>query len=153
MTIRDVAEYVGQHTAICDAMTPVEGDVDVHFFKVRAINADRQEVLDLIADNPQGEFAHISFERASEGPSFIEWGAWIGDQGLALRLLGLGEAVGIWTVITPERIGVPAELRSEMAGGGYVMNAGMIPLAPEDIPVLAAMPQASVIVAEDPDGA
>ena len=43
------------------------------------------------------------------GPSYIELGAWIGDQGLALALMGLGSALGIWGIITPQTLGIEGE--------------------------------------------
>ena len=160
MSIQDVARYVSAHTKVYDADEVADtgiAHVSVHFYQVAAVGEPtRQELLDLIADNEKGEWTTIALSRAEEGPSYIEWGGWIGDQGLALRLLGLGELVGLWQVITPERMNVPLELRGDMAGAGYVCNAGF--LSVED--AMRAMPDFTVIggpetgvIVEDTDGA
>lgn len=56
--------------------------------------------------------------------SYIEIGGWIGDQGLALTLMGLGELLDIWQLITPKTIfgkaGAPKETLDDMAGSGLI---------------------------------
>lgn len=55
--------------------------------------------------------------------SYLEVGGWIGDQGLALMLMGLGTVLGLWKLLTPRTIlGAMADddLAMRMAGIGYV---------------------------------
>lgn len=61
------------------------------------------------------------------GPSYIRTGALIGDQGMALRLFALGQALGLWKVITPHMLGLEGEEARRAAGAGYVMINGYEP--------------------------
>lgn len=63
--------------------------------------------------------------RLAGGPSYIEVGGVLGDQGAAFQLFALGEALGLWKVITPRTLGFKdeGEIR-EMAGRGLVMISG-----------------------------
>ena len=70
-----------------------------------------------------GEFVSIDAARFEQGPSYIELGAWLGSQDVALRLIGLGELVGLWTAMTAARLGIPREQAVEMAGAGFIMPA------------------------------
>jgi len=78
----------------------------------------RGELVALLAEYPEPE-------RLAGGPSYIEVGAVIGDQGSAFQLFALGEVLGLWHVITPRTLGFQdaAEIR-EMAGRGLVMMSG-----------------------------
>ena len=60
-------------------------------------------------------------ERLAAGPSYIEVGATIGDQGAAFQLFALGEALNLWKVITPKTLGFNDEEARQMAGIGYIM--------------------------------
>lgn len=57
--------------------------------------------------------------------SFIQLGGWLGDQGLALRYMGLGTLLGVFELLTPLTV-LPGEpkldhgLVLKMAGQGYV---------------------------------
>lgn len=95
----------GEHTA------------DVYFFKVAAEDSpDKEEFLSLI----KVEFPHWL---DGNEHNYIEMGADIGDQGLALMTMGLGTLLGVWAIMTPENMlggMVPKELRDQMAGVGYI---------------------------------
>jgi hypothetical protein len=93
--------------------------VDVHFF---AVGVDlekaaplRDELRGLLLDWPPFE----------GGPSYLDTGAELGDQGLALTLYGLGEALCLWSVVTPERLGIMGSVGHELAGRGLVMCTGL----------------------------
>ncbi len=49
---------------------------------------------------------------------FVDIGAWIGDQSLALTLMGMGELLGMWKVAALYRLApdFSAETRSVLAG-------------------------------------
>ncbi len=102
-----------------DRPTPVHS-VNVHFFWVSAKGDPTQDELRqlLVAHYPD-------LERLSGGPSYIEMGGALGSQELALRLIGLGELVGLWQVITPERMHMTGPAADKMAGGGFVMASGL----------------------------
>ena len=72
--------------------------------------------------------AYPSLDRLRGGPSYIEVGAEVGGQGAALRLFALGEVLGLWEVITPQKVGITVEATArEMAGVGFVMISGYRP--------------------------
>ena len=66
-------------------------------------------------------------ERLAGGPSYIEVGAEIGDQGAAFQLFALGKVLKLWNVITPALMGVTGDKAREMAGSGFVMISGYRP--------------------------
>lgn len=58
-----------------------------------------------------------------EEHSYIEIGGWLGDQGLALMLMGLGAILGMWELLTPDTIlgdTISQALKQQMAGMGMV---------------------------------
>jgi len=63
-------------------------------------------------------------ERLAGGPSYIEVGAEIGDQGAAFQLFALGKVLGLWDVITPAKLGITGEQARQMAGNGFIMMTG-----------------------------
>lgn len=63
-------------------------------------------------------------ERLAQGPSYIEVGAEIGDQGAAFQLFALGEVLKLWTIITPKTLGLTGAEATEMAGRGLIMISG-----------------------------
>jgi hypothetical protein len=62
-------------------------------------------------------------KRLAKGPSYIEVGAEIGDQGAAFQLFALGKVLGLWEVITPATLGLKERAR-ELAGMGMIMISG-----------------------------
>jgi hypothetical protein len=63
-------------------------------------------------------------DRLASGPSYIEVGAEIGDQGAAFQLFALGKVLKLWDVITPTTLGFEGAEAREMAGRGLVMMSG-----------------------------
>jgi len=80
----------------------------------------KAELVELLKDYPKPE-------RLKDGPSYIEVGGEIGDQGAAFQLFALGEVLGLWTVITPKVFGAEGEKARSMAGSGMVMISGYPP--------------------------
>lgn len=78
----------------------------------------KAELLDLLKTYPQPE-------RLAAGPSYIEVGAEIGDQGAAFQLFALGKTLGFWDVITPATLGITGPQARELAGQGMVMCTGL----------------------------
>lgn len=94
---------------------------NVFFFDVcLKDNPDPARFRELIEANPSGAFCELNPFDGQEH-SYIEIGGWIGDQGLALQFLGMGELLGLWRVMHPGKI-MPADspLAQQMAGMGMV---------------------------------
>lgn len=96
---------------------------DVAFFKVCVKEgASASALRDLIMQH-KGVFSEVN---PLEGGyrDYIELGQWLGDQGIALRLMGLGSLLGIWTLITPRSIVghmIPGEEVNLLARKGLVV--------------------------------
>lgn len=107
---------------------PAESDVppecetvDMHFVTV-AVNkakaeARRADLLAILNDYPNPA-------ELAGGPSYIAVGGVLGDQGAAFELFALGKVLGIWDVITPEKLGLTGDLARQAAGAGYIMCTG-----------------------------
>lgn len=115
--------------------------VDVGFLHVDLSSTSKvtkelfqQTVRDALA-HKEGWFTLIDADRMLEGPSYIELGAWIGDQGTALCLMGLGEKFELWKVMGPQSLGVEGELAQQMLGAGFLMA---VPTADSPIQAWAA---------------
>lgn len=92
--------------------------VDMHFVKVAVDRSKAEDVRPLITrwcnEHPIME----------PGPNYISLGGEIGSQDLALLLMAVGEVLGLWKVIIPERFGLTGEEAHMAAGAGYVMTTG-----------------------------
>lgn len=100
--------------------------VDLEFLVVGVDRAKaeplKDELLALLRTYPQPE-------RLAGGPSYIEVGAEIGDQGAAFQLFALGKVLGLWDVITPAKLGMTGDAARDLAGRGFIMITGL-PVAP-----------------------
>lgn len=98
--------------------------VDVEFMKIGVdkakAEARKADLIDILHAYPEPE-------RLARGPSYIEVGAEIGDQGATFQLFALGKVLGFWSVITPVTFGITGALARELAGGGLVMISGWRP--------------------------
>lgn len=89
---------------------------DLVFFTVAAANEpDRDEFLDLVRAE------HPNWLDGKEH-SYLEMGADIGDQGIALMTMGLGELLGAWELLTPNSIMpfLDDAIKMRMAGMGMI---------------------------------
>lgn len=98
--------------------------IDVHFFKV-AYRKDldpkpfaRRFVASMKAG---GYYAPMTPARMKEGPSYIEIGAFLGDQQTALMVMALGKHLGYFNLLIPSDLGLTGEAADKAAGSGYVM--------------------------------
>ncbi len=101
---------------------PTGHTADVFFFKVAARNNPSAEQFRvLIHNHKQGDFASVDLFDGNEH-SYMELGGWIGDQGAALTLMGLGSVMGLWDLMTPQLLGFSSTdpLGQQMAGAGYI---------------------------------
>lgn len=86
----------------------------------------KAELIQILDDYPDPD-------RLAGGPSYIELGGVIGDQGAAFQLFALGQALKLWTVITPKTLGITDEAEARnLAGGGLVMMSGYRRALPKD---------------------
>ena len=95
--------------------------VDCHFVVIgvdkEKAEQHKTELIGILDTYPEPE-------RLAGGPSYIEVGAVIGDQGATFQLYALGEVLGLWKVITPELLGVNETTADQMAGMGMIMISG-----------------------------
>jgi hypothetical protein len=98
--------------------------VDLEFIAVGVDKAKadprRDDLIRLLDTYP-------ALDRLAGGPSYIEVGAVIGDQGAAFQLFALGKVLGLWSVITPATIGATGDQARQMAGMGFIMISGYRP--------------------------
>lgn len=116
--VQSVDVYCMPHTDEADQKYEL---VDVEFITVgvdrEAAEKHKDELYNILSTYPDPE-------RLAGGPSYIEFGAEIGDQGAALCLFALGKFLGFWDVITPKTFGVEGEEAHKMAGLGFIMISG-----------------------------
>lgn len=105
-----LVEYTKDHIE-----TGKDGKIDLMFFKLdQANNPTKEEFLKLVKD----EYPHWLDKKEH---NYLECGGDIGDQGEALAIMGLGKALDVWDLLTPNMMPfIPEALRIEMAGRGMV---------------------------------
>ena len=112
-------DYLSEHAMRCAS----EGaDADVIFFGVRKGPEASADGLKAAMAKHRGEFCEMDPLDGKEH-SYLELGGWVGDQGAALTLIGLGAALGLWKLLTPKTmLGALAtpEMVQQMAGMGMV---------------------------------
>lgn len=95
---------------------------DVIFFKVKATPDANAEELKAAIVAHEGEFNEVDlFDGKEHG--YIELGGWVGDQGFALMLIGLGAELGLWKLLTPKTVlgdTLPDEMVMGLAGQGLI---------------------------------
>lgn len=95
--------------------------VDLEFLVIgvdkAAAEKNKAELVEILKTYPQPD-------RLAGGPSYIEVGAEIGDQGAAFQLFALGKVLGLWDVVTPATMGFTGAEARQMAGSGFVMMTG-----------------------------
>ena len=130
MSISNLIDYVSKHALrgtcrcgkCCDLSReydPPGHTVDLVFFLVSNDEGDASELKALVQSARKGEYCDVDLFDGKEH-SFIELGAWIGDQGIAMMLMGLGTILGLWRLMTPKMLGLPDDLVMQMAGSGLV---------------------------------
>lgn len=95
--------------------------VDVHFVTVAvdkgAAEIEKENFISVLNAYPYPD-------RLAAGPSYIEVGGVIGDQGAAFEMFALGKVLGLWSIITPETMGLYGEAANQLAGSGFIMMSG-----------------------------
>lgn len=130
-TMTDLITYVRTHTARgecqcgrCidkgDTPDPVGHTVDMTFFKVAMIGTpDANRFRALTAANEAGAFCGLN---PLDGlpHNYIEIGAWIGDQGLAMQYMALGALLNVCKLVSPAMLPVSPELQQRMLDAGFL---------------------------------
>ncbi|MFA7278945.1 MAG: hypothetical protein WC100_02515 [Sterolibacterium sp.] len=113
-------DYLAKNAIRCSAN---EADAaDVIFFGVRKSPEATADALKAAMADHKGEFFDVDPLDGHEH-SYIELGGWIGDQGAALLLIGLGAALGAWKLLTPKTMlgdMCPPDMVQKLAGMGMV---------------------------------
>lgn len=109
---------------------------DLIFFKVSAKDgADADELRRLISEH-EGEYGPCDLFDGNEH-GYIEIGGFVGDQGLAMQLMGLGTVLGLFDLLTPRTVmgaDVPDSLAQMMAQSGMVGIMAKKKVAPKEPP-------------------
>lgn len=117
----NLLDIIQERTSRVPLETP--GSIEVGFFGlVLPPPLPTIDALRAAIQAHRGEFCECNPLDGKEH-SYIELGAWVGDQGMALRLMGLGKALGLWNLHTPQTLfgsGLDPITRQQMAEGGFV---------------------------------
>ena len=118
--MRELVEFIRNHVSNIEKDSPAEFHADLFFFKILVVGDPSAERLtELIKNSEKGEFCDVDMFDGKEH-SYIEVGGWIGDQTLALQLMGLGFHLKLWKLFTPNMMPVPDQIKSQMAGKGLI---------------------------------
>lgn len=96
---------------------PTGHTADLIFFKVSLSNEPSREEFEEIIKQ---EFPHWLDGKEH---SYLETGADVGDQGLAMMAMGAGALLDTWNLLTPDTVlgkDIDKDLRMKMAGMGYI---------------------------------
>lgn len=100
-----------------------EGAVYVGAFwvKFKEDYVGREQFVEALREAHEGYYQRILIEDIKNGPSYIALGAWIGDQGRAMKFMGMGALLGLWKIFTPKMLGASDEEAGKMMGMGYIL--------------------------------
>lgn len=139
--LTELIAYVRAHTSQAPGDAEGEAIHNVHFMRIATDEAATDPaplvaLLERCLTERAGEFGEFDRDRLTGGPSYIELGGWVGDQGLAFQLMACGEAAGLWGIISPEKLGITGPEADQLAGNGMVMIDGYrpIPATPLETP-------------------
>jgi hypothetical protein len=118
----NLVTYV-KHTAVkCGLNDDEEGLIDVHFFKVKARKgADKRLLVRLVEEFP-GDMKECNPFDGKEH-NFMDLGAWIGTQELALLFMGLAGSLNLCNVMSPNTMlgdMVSKDAKDNMAKSGFI---------------------------------
>ncbi len=92
------------------------------FFDVTMKNSPTKEELFEVIKEHKGVFGETNIFDGAEH-TYMELGGWVGDQGMALQLMGLGSLLDVWDLLTPYTMfgkDFDLDLARQMAGQGMV---------------------------------
>jgi hypothetical protein len=99
---------------------PIGHTADIIFFKVALKGKPTINEFKELTRSYLGQFNQIDPFDGQEH-NYMELGAWIGDQGLALEYMGMGYLLGLFELLTPRLlVGLSEDLVQEYAAQGLV---------------------------------
>lgn len=128
-----IQQYVDRHTIrgeckcekcfdVGDKPDPAGHTADMVFFKVALAGEPSLEEFKRLTSEARGEFGECDpFD--GKDHSYMELGGWIGDQGLAMQYMALGNLLGAFNLLTPItmfKLEPDDPLVQNMAGAGMV---------------------------------
>lgn len=116
-----LAMYVMEYSHMGDEPRP--GSIDVGFFHVMVLGA-REDAFIRLTTEHQSDVLIDPFENQMH--DYITLGAWLGDQGIALRWMAMAKHFGLVDLYTP-RTFMPSltdEENKKMCGKGLVIVKG-----------------------------
>lgn len=119
-----VIAFVNDWSISHEAAENLEGATDVVFFKVKAkVGANSQELKDILTSECKvfTNNALNLFDGAEHG--YVDLGNWLGSQALALTVMGLGDQLGLWKVVTPQS---SAGISNQSDEGQYLAREGYV---------------------------
>jgi len=104
-----------------ESKQPVGHTVDLTFCKVKLKGEPRAEELRELIKAHNGAFGELDLFDKKEH-NYLEIGAWLGDQGCAIMLIGMGHLLGLWHALSPDTMlpFLPQDTKMEMAENGMV---------------------------------
>jgi hypothetical protein len=97
--------------------------VDMMMFKVAVKEGATKEVLTKLIKEHHGDFVDLD-PLDGEEHNYMQLGAWIGDQGLALQFMALGTGVGLFGLLSPKTMLPPGVMdedqMKQMATAGFL---------------------------------
>lgn len=88
---------------VSDILSGNNHTADVIFFKVAILPGATAEEFKKLTKAETGAFQSVNVLDGEEH-SYLELGAWIGDQGMALRYMALGSLLGVFDLLTPKSV-------------------------------------------------
>lgn len=103
---------------------PTDHTVDMLFFRVSVSPDSDTNAFDfaILTANHHGEFADLNPFDGKEH-CYLELGAWIGDQGIAMQYMALGVRLGVFRLLSPvTMLGLQPDdpITRTMIGAGYL---------------------------------
>ena len=88
--------------------------------KVPKLKQNKEKIMQWLDHYPEPD-------RLKGGISYIELGAIVGDQRMAIVLMAIGDYFNWWNLIHGETMGMSRAEAIEMAGRGFIMTTGYTP--------------------------
>ena len=129
--MNELAKYVYDHTErgecrcgkcadVGNSPDPTGHTIDMVFFKAAAKgNPTLDEFKRLTSESKDGDFASVDPFDGKEH-NYMELGAWIGDQGLAMLYMALGVSLGAFKLFSPAMLGLDGTMALQIAGMGML---------------------------------
>jgi len=117
----ELLNFIREHAQELPAQHGTEA-TNLVFFNIQARGNPDARVLRELIQSTAGTFTSVDLFDGGEH-SYIEIGAWLGSQHVALALMGLGVQLGLWQLLSPRTMFgdslTPAEEQA-IAGSGLI---------------------------------